>query len=96
MALIGGKICLCLYPLCKSLFVNFYFIFWNSLSCEFILRYLLTSPLLMELIVVGGGMRMNGCIIVCWMVLCGFVRLGSDFCQIGHPCIGLCLLWVLV
>ena len=45
----------------------------------------------MVLIVVGGGMRMHGCIIVCWLVLCGFVRLGSDFCQVGHPYTGLCL-----
>ena len=74
-ALIYDKICLCLYPLCKSLFVNFCFILRNSLSSEFILRYPLTSPLLMALIVVGGGMRMHGCIIVCWLVLCGFVCL---------------------
>ena len=36
-----------LFVFCKSLFVNFCFIFRNSLSSEFILRYLLTSPLLM-------------------------------------------------
>ena len=90
-ALICGKICLCSYPLCKSLFVNFCFIFRNSFSSEFVLRYLLTLPLLMTLIVVGGGMRMQGCIIVCWLFLCGFVHLGSDFYQIGHPYTGLCL-----
>ena len=76
-------VCVYIYPLCKSLLGNFCFIFRNSLSSEFVLRYLLTSPLLMALIVVGGGMRMHGCTIVYWLVLCGFVRLGSDFCQMS-------------
>ena len=49
-----GKTCLCLHPLCNSLFVNLCFMFWNSFSFEFVLRYRLASPLLMALIVVGG------------------------------------------
>ena len=55
------------------LFVNFCFIFRNSLSSEFVLRYLLTLPLLMALIVVGGGMRMHGCIIVGWFYVGSYV-----------------------
>ena len=49
-----GRICLYLYPLCKSRIVNFCFIFLNSRSSELVLKYRLVSPLLMALIVVGG------------------------------------------
>ena len=76
----------------KSLFVNICFIFRNSLSSELILRYLLILPLLIwRELWLGSGMRIHRCIIGYWLVLCGFVRLGSDFCQIGDPYTGLYL-----
>ena len=49
-----GSICLYLYPLCRSRFVSLCFVFLNSYSFELVLRYLLVSPLLIALIVVGG------------------------------------------
>ena len=52
----------------------------NSRSLEFVLKYRFVSPLLMTLIMVGGGMRMHGCIIVYWLVLCGYIRLRVGFC----------------
>ena len=49
-----GSICLYLYPLCRSRFISLCFIFLNSYSFELVLRYLLVSPSLIALIVVGG------------------------------------------
>ena len=73
MELICGKTCLCLYPLCKSLFVSLCFIFWNPFSLELVRRYRLASPLLMALIVIGGGMRMYGCIVVSWFYVGSYI-----------------------
>ena len=47
----------------KSVYQSLFHVL-NSLSSEFVLRYQLVSPLLTASIVVGGGMRLHGCI--CW------------------------------
>ena len=68
--LICGKTCLCLYLLCKSLFVSLCFMFWNPFLLELVRRYRLASPLLMALIVVGGWYEdawMYSCLLVGFM-----------------------------